>query len=161
MMTPGDTFEHKYWVGYRNADYQIVNTETVPNTGWESAPNRLYTLPQNATDGVVLPIVFYDDIAVFGASHPDTVQVQFRVNVGRMIQDNLLGADNANHLVQVRGGTKPLDWGSATVTLTKKPTRTTMLASNSTAALASLPKLTCLRMETSVEVRHRPMEQKV
>lgn len=120
MMTPGDTFEHKYWVGYRNADDQIVNTETVPNTGWESAPNRLFTLPQNATDDVVLPIVFYDDITVFGESHPDTVQVQFRVNVGRMIQDNLLDANNANHLVQVRGGTKPLDWGSATVTLSKE-----------------------------------------
>jgi hypothetical protein len=120
MMTPGDTFEHKYWVGYRNADDQIVNTETVPNTGWESAPNRLYTLPANATEDVVLPTVFYDEIAVFGASHPDTVQVQFRVNVGRMIQDGLLDDENANHLVQVRGGVAPLDWGSATVTLSKE-----------------------------------------
>ncbi len=120
MMTPGDTFEHKYWVGYRNADDQIVNTETVPNTGWESAPNRLYTLPANATAPVVLPTVFYDEIAVFGATHPDTVQVQFRVNVGRMIQDGLLDDTNSNHLVQVRGGTAPLDWGSATVTLARE-----------------------------------------
>jgi hypothetical protein len=120
MMTPGDTFEHKYWVGYRNADDQIVNTETVPNTGWESADNRFYTLPANATTAVVLPTVFYDNITVFGASHPDTVQVHFRVNVGRMIQDGLLDANNSNHLVQVRGGTAPLDWGSATVTLSKE-----------------------------------------
>ncbi len=119
MMTPGDTFEHKYWTGYRNKDGQIVNTETVPNTGWESAPNRLYTLPVNATTAVVLPTVFYDNIAVFGATNPDTVQVHFRVNVGRMIQDGLLDANNSNHKVQARGGTAPLDWGSGTVTLSK------------------------------------------
>ena len=119
MMTPGDTFEHKYWVGYRNADNQIVNTETVPNTGWESADNRFYTLPANATAAVVLPTVFYDNIQLFGASHPDTVQVHFRVNVGRMIQDGLLDENNVNHKVQARGGTAPLDWGSSTVTLNK------------------------------------------
>jgi len=119
-MTPGDTFEHKYWVGYRDGSGAIKNTETVPNTGWESAPNRLYTLPANATQNVVLPTVYYDELNPFTATHPDTIQVQFRVNVGRMIQDGLLDANNANHKVQVRGGTAPLDWGGGTVSLTKE-----------------------------------------
>jgi len=120
MMTPGDKFNYKYWVGYRNKDGQIVNTETVPNTGWESSDNRAYTLPANATAAVVLPTVFYDDINPFTAIHADTVQVRFKVNVGRAVQDGLLNLSNANHKVQVRGGTKPLDWGSSTVNLTKE-----------------------------------------
>jgi len=121
MMTPGDTFNHKFWVGYRNAEDQIVNTETVPNTGWESSPDRSYTLPADATEDVVLPLAFYDMIQVFGPVDSDTVQVQFRVNVGRMIQDGLLDMDNPNHKVQVRGSTPPLDWGSTALALSPEP----------------------------------------
>jgi hypothetical protein len=120
MMTPGDTFEHKFWIGARNSQGGIVATETGENGGWEPSDNRLYTLPANATSDVVLPVTFFANRTLFGASHPDTIQVHFRVNVGRMIQDGLLDANNANHLVQARGGTAPLDWGSSTVTLTKE-----------------------------------------
>jgi hypothetical protein len=119
MMTPGDTFKFKYWVGYRNSAGEIVNTETVPNTGWENSPDREYTLPAGTTQEVVLPLNYYDNISLFGPIHPDTIQVHFRVNVGRAIQDGLLDINNENHKVQARGGTAPLDWGSGTVTLKK------------------------------------------
>ena len=119
MMTPGDTFKFKYWVGYRNSVGEIVNTETVPNTGWENSPDREYTLPAGTTQEVVLPLNYYDNISLFGPIHPDTIQVHFRVNVGRAIQDGLLDINNENHKVQARGGTAPLDWGSGTVTLKK------------------------------------------
>jgi len=139
-MTPGDTFEHKYWVGYRDAAGAIKNTETVPNTGWESAPNRLYTLPANATQDVVLPTVFYDELNPFTATHPDTIQVQFRVNVGRAIQDGLLDVNNPNHKVQARGGTAPLDWGSSTVELTKETNPNSNVGVQFYSTVAKFPK---------------------
>ncbi|PTM20008.1 MAG: hypothetical protein DA446_05530 [Bacteroidetes bacterium] len=103
-LNPGDEVTYKFWVG------STTELGLGFDGGWETGDNNLYTVPTDASEDIRTDVIYYATpgqgrVAPFtyGASEEGEVALHFRVNVGNLIETNVLDTTNANHIVGVRG----------------------------------------------------------
>lgn len=103
-LNPGDEVTYKFWVG------STTENGLGFDGGWESGDNNNYTVPSDATEDIRTDVIYYATpgqgrVAPFtyGASEEGEVALHFRVNVGNLVETNVLDTTNTNHVVGVRG----------------------------------------------------------
>ncbi len=105
------TVQYKFFVNAQG-DGNGNGWETNVNTG--STNRELHT----ATSDTTLPVLFFNtvnggDQLANPWQEPDSVEVWFRVNVARLVQDQVF--DPAVQSIGVRGGTSGLSWGNTII----------------------------------------------
>jgi hypothetical protein len=113
-MAPGDELKYKIYTA------KSVDGEMRDHTGggWEGGDDKFFTVPEDASGTIDVPVIYYNRTAPFVAKE-DSIALFFRVNVGAQVATGAFDPDR--DLIGLRGD-PVFDWGTTRLILDAETT---------------------------------------